>query len=67
LISPLHLRQVLEAHVAIHDLPLVVLVGEERANEPHDRAAVGEDPDDVATTAQFAALLGLVDQICQWS
>ena len=46
-------------------LPLVVLLSEDRADEPDDRRAVGEDPDHVRASAQFAvqALLGFVDQI----
>ncbi len=36
------------------DLPLVVLLGEDRADEPDDRRPVGKDPDDVAAAAQLA-------------
>lgn len=52
----------LQAHVAVRDLPLVVLLGQHRADEADDRRAVGEDPDDVGSSAHLAVepLLGVV-------
>jgi hypothetical protein len=54
-------------HVAPADLPLVVLLGEHRADQADDRLAVGEDPDDVGAPADLLVqpLLGLLDQTCR--
>jgi hypothetical protein len=40
-----------ESEVAAAFGPFVVLFGEDRANEPDDRAAVGEEADDVAKSS----------------
>jgi len=49
-----------ESEVAAALSPLVVLLGEDGADEPDDRAAVGEDADDVDSAADLAveALVG---------
>lgn len=44
----------MEAHVAVGDLPLVVLLGEDRTDQADDRRAVREDADDVGAPAQLA-------------
>jgi hypothetical protein len=44
----------LDAQVAAGDLPLVVLLGQHRADQSDDRLVVGEDPHDVGATADFA-------------
>jgi len=70
-ISAIGCVQVLAAHVPVGHLPLVVLLGEDRADEPDARAAVGEDPElgKIPTTAlrrrisRFKRSCGLVDQI----
>jgi hypothetical protein len=41
------------AHVAAGDGPLVVLLGEEGADEPEDRGSAGEDDDDVGAAADL--------------
>ena len=50
------------AHVAAGDGPLVVLFGEDRADEADDGVAVGEDPDDVGAASEFLVqpFLGVV-------
>src|SRR5215213_1701575 len=52
----------LGAHVAASDLPLVVLFGQDGGHQPDRGGAVGEDPDNVGTAADFAVepLLGVV-------
>ena len=49
-------------HVAAGDCPLVVLFGEDGADETDDRFAVGDDPDHVGAPAEFfvEAFLGVV-------
>ena len=51
-----------EADVAAHLGPLVVLFGEHRPDQADQAGAVGEDPDDVGATADLTveALLGAV-------
>jgi hypothetical protein len=44
----------LNAHVAAADGPLVVLLGEQRADQADDRGPVGEDADDVGAAADLA-------------
>ena len=57
----------LDAHVAANDGPLVVLFGQDGADEADDRVAVGEDADDVGAAAEFPVepLCGLFDQSCR--
>ena len=43
-----------ESEVAAAFGPFVVLLGQDGADEPDDRAAVGEDPDDVGAAADLA-------------
>jgi hypothetical protein len=47
------LRDRFGAHVAAGDGPFVVLFGEDGADEPDDRRAVGEDADDVGAAADL--------------
>jgi hypothetical protein len=51
-----------EADVAAHLGPLVVLFGEDGADETNQRRAVGEDADDVGAAADLAveSYLGVV-------
>jgi hypothetical protein len=55
------LGQDVEADVAAHLSPLVVLFGEHGADEPDDRVAVGEDPDDVGAAADLSVQPFLVE------
>jgi hypothetical protein len=43
-----------DADVAPRDLPFVVLLGEDGADQPGDRGPVGKDAHDVGAAAQFA-------------
>jgi len=54
--------QDVQADVAAHFCPLVVLLGQDRADEPDQGGAVGEDADDVGAAADLAveALLRVV-------
>ena len=51
-----------ESEVAAAFGPFVVLLGQDGADEPDDRGAVGEDPDDVGAAADLAveAFVGVV-------
>src|SRR6266508_1823826 len=55
-------RAQFSSHVPVTDLPLVVLLSEDRSYEPNDRVAVGEDPDDVGAPSDLPvqSLLGVV-------
>ena len=59
------MRDGFEREVATTDSPLVVLFGEQSADEARDSGAVREDADDVgpATDLLVQTLLRLLDQI----
>jgi hypothetical protein len=54
--------EALGAHVAAHDGPFVVLLGEHGTDKSDDSVSVGEDADDVGAAAEFFVepLLGVV-------
>ena len=47
----------LDLHVAVLQLPLIILFQQHRADQPDDRCLVGEDPDDVGTSLHFLNLV----------
>jgi hypothetical protein len=56
-----------ESEVAAAFDPLVVLLGQDGADESDDAGPVGEDPDHVGAPSDLAveSFLGLLDQICR--
>src|SRR5947199_3110089 len=52
-LPPRPVRHHLDLHIAVLQLPFVVLLEQHRADQPDDRGLVGEDADDVGAAFDF--------------